>query len=194
MGGFSFYSNVTSLGLQNDTATPANVLATMPLNSVLFMSSSELTNPAWNFPNGRYTLEVINIIGGRTPITIYGKTFSESDYRMFLNSTDNLPTGEWTKILTNADMTQMLTIPVPAETTYTLSEAESSKLKNNRVVMIIAGDNKFILFAFKWSNTNYNKMYNTTGSYISVDANSNARLSITNNDTEYARTVYILSL
>lgn len=94
----------------------------------------------------------------------------------------------------NSDMTQMLTISVPAETTYTLSEAESSKLKNNRVVMIIAGDDKFILFAFKWSNTNYNKMYNTTGSYISVDANSNARLSITNNDTEYARTVYILSL
>lgn len=111
MDGFSFYRNVSNLGLQDDTATPSNVISAMPTRSILLTNINSLTNPAWNFPNsasGRHFLEIVNSSEGRTLITLYGKTSSDADYRMFLNSGDNFPTGQWVKLLTNADLDGVL--------------------------------------------------------------------------------------
>ena len=104
MGGMKFFTNITSLGLEGDTATPNSVIDAMPYRSALVVASSVFTNPAWNFPDGRYTLEIISVTGGRAIISLYGKTSTEAEYRMFLNSENNYPSGEWTKIVSNADL------------------------------------------------------------------------------------------
>ena len=103
MGGMKFFTNISSLGLEGDTATPNSVIDAMPYRSALVVASSVFTNPAWNFPDGRYTLEIISVTGGRTIISLYGKTSTEADYRMFLNNENNYPSGEWTKIISNVD-------------------------------------------------------------------------------------------
>lgn len=100
-----FFTNISSLGLEGDTATPNSVIDAMPYRSALVVASSVFTNPAWNFPDGRYTLEIISVTGGRVIISLYGKTPTEADYRMFLNNENNYPSGEWTKIISNADLT-----------------------------------------------------------------------------------------
>lgn len=104
MGGMKFFTNISSLGLEGDTATPNSVINAMPYRSALVVASSVFTNPAWNFPAGRYTLEIISVTGGRAIISLYGKTPTEADYRMFLNNENNYPSGEWTKIISNADL------------------------------------------------------------------------------------------
>ena len=108
MGGMKFFTNITSLGLEGDTATPNSVIDAMPYRSALVVASSVFTNPAWNFPDGRYTLEIISVTGGRAIISLYGKTSTEAEYRMFLNSENNYPSGEWTKIVSNADLDGVL--------------------------------------------------------------------------------------
>ena len=97
MGGMKFFTNISSLGLEGDTATPNSVIDTMPYRSALVVASSVFTNPAWNFPDGRYTLEIISVTGGRAIISLYGNTSTEAEYRMFLNNENNYPSGEWTK-------------------------------------------------------------------------------------------------
>ena len=104
MGGMKFFTNISSLGLEGDTATPNSVIDAMPYRSALVVASSVFTNPAWNFPDGRYTLEIISVTGGRAIISLYGKTSTEAEYRMFLNNENNYPSGEWTKIVSNADL------------------------------------------------------------------------------------------
>lgn len=104
MGGMKFFTNISSLGLKGDTATPNSVIDAMPYRSALVVASSVFTNPAWNFPDGRYTLEIISVTGGRAIISLYGKTSTEAEYRMFLNNENNYPSGEWTKIVSNADL------------------------------------------------------------------------------------------
>ena len=104
MGGMKFFTNISSLGLKGDTATPNSVIDAMPYRSALVVASSVFTNPAWNFPDGRYTLEIISVTGGRAIISLYGKTSTEAEYRMFLNNENNYPSGEWTKIISNADI------------------------------------------------------------------------------------------
>lgn len=104
-----FFTNISSLGLEGDTATPNSVIDAMPYRSALVVASSVFTNPAWNFPDGRYTLEIISVTGGRAIISLYGKTSSEADYRMFLSGENNYPSGEWTKIISNADLPNVFT-------------------------------------------------------------------------------------
>ena len=118
MGGMKFFTNITSLGLEGDTATPNSVIDAMPYRSALVVTSSVFTNPAWNFPDGRYTLEIISVTGGRAIISLYGKTSTEAEYRMFLNGENNYPSGEWTKIVSNANFIyqtfEQASIAVPA--------------------------------------------------------------------------------
>lgn len=104
MGDMKFFTNISNLGLEGDTATPNSVIDAMPYRSALVVASSVFTNPAWNFPDGRYTLEIISVTGGRAIISLYGKTPQEADYRMFLNNENNYPSGQWTKIISNADL------------------------------------------------------------------------------------------
>ena len=117
MGGMKFFTNISSLGLEGDTATPNSVIDAMPYRSALVVASSVFTNPAWNFPDGRYTLEIISVTGGRAIISLYGKTPTEADYRMFLNNENNYPSGEWTKIISNADLAQPF-LPLGADNNH----------------------------------------------------------------------------
>lgn len=95
----------------------------------------------------------------------------------------------------NSDITQMIDVTVPKSSTYTLTEEQSSKLKNGRVVMIVSiNDSNLLFFAKKWDNTNYSRAYDTPGNILTVNTPSSSYLSITNSDSAYDRNVTILSL
>lgn len=95
----------------------------------------------------------------------------------------------------NSDIIQMIDVTVPKLSTYTLTEEQSSKLKNGRVVMIVSiNDSSLLFFAKKWDNTNYSKAYNAPGNNLTINTTSSSYLSITNNDSAYDRAVTILSL
>ena len=89
----------------------------------------------------------------------------------------------------------MIDVTVPKTSTYTLTEEQSSKLKNGRMVMIVSiNDSSLLFFAKKWDNTNYSKAYNAPGNNLTINTTSSSYLSITNNDSAYDRAVTILSL
>ena len=131
MGGMKFFTDISSLGLERDTATPNSVIDAMPYRSALVVSSSVFTNPAWNFPGGRYTLEIISVTGGRAIISLYGKTPTEADYRMFLNNENNYPSGKWTKIISNADFAPLTYNDTPGDTIQDLIKAKAKIIAQN---------------------------------------------------------------
>lgn len=138
MGGMKFFTNISSLGLEGDTATPNSVIDAMPYRSALVVASSVFTNPAWNFPDGRYTLEIISVTGGRAIISLYGKTPTEADYRMFLNNENNYPSGEWTKIISNADI--VFLSGVDQVQFDCVNQAEYIKVVSNGIIYQLTAD------------------------------------------------------
>lgn len=138
MGGMKFFTNISSLGLEGDTATPNSVIDAMPYRSALVVASSVFTNPAWNFPAGRYTLEIISVTSGRAIISLYGKTPTEADYRMFLNNENNYPSGEWTKIISNADI--VFLSGADQVQFDCVNQAEYIKIVNNGIIYQLTAD------------------------------------------------------
>lgn len=125
---------------------------------------------------------------------VQGKALSD-----MIGDTSQLPEGAGNVVgavaQLNSDITQMIDVTVPKSSTYTLTEEQSSKLKNGRVVMIVSiNDSNLLFFAKKWDNTNYSRAYDTPGNILTVNTSSSSYLSITNSDSAYDRNVTILSL
>ena len=96
--GYRLYINVTELGLTSGSATILSAYEAMPNSSILIADANNFVST--EVPNSTGTVEIVRCGVARSYIHFYGKTVNNHDYRMYMNSSPNTPTGTWIQEVT----------------------------------------------------------------------------------------------
>lgn len=112
---FRIYNSVTDIGLATGNTVKA-VFDYMPTYSILIVQADDFNS---NYvPNTLGTVLIVKpASAARSWIQFFGKTSTQSDYRMYLDS-DNEPTGTWVAIGSSGSSNTVPTNHASSETTY----------------------------------------------------------------------------